>query len=355
MEAITNIEKAIEMGKRVYNSKMISKEEDGRVVYSDEEAIKSLCSKVFNVNGEISSHEDLRSLNRIIVEVANTEAKARFDQIVNLVSDFKTVGRYDSMQYNKVPLRTQTTLALSASATGVDFVKIPSKATKVPATPKLFQFGVQYQISEMVSDPVNAFRGAVNNVVEAKLKFIFNEIMKLTRNGVSAGKIPTTQQSTTANLTLAGYRNIEGKLVRAGRNVKPILIADMNFINALALKQGTEGLGGAGLSWLTDELKTTLLRDISVDMVSKSIAIATDNPFIDEANSKVDLDPSEAIVLAGGEGSPFKITEFGGLRTAQDMPSIEKEQVLIKIDYVIDITLFMGNKLAYLKDTAITV
>ena len=88
-------------------------------------------------------------------------------------------------------------------------------------------------------------------------------------------------------------------------------------------------------------------------MVSKSLAIATDNPWIDEANSKLDLEPNEAIMLAGAEGSPFKISEFGAMRTAQDMPSIEKEQVLIKIDYVIDITLLNGEMMAYLIDTNI--
>lgn len=355
METIINFDKALEMGKRVYNSKnMIEKVEDGKVVYSDEEAIKSLCSKVFTSDGEIKNMEDLRSFNKLIVEVANDEARAKFEQIVNAVADYKSVGRYDQVQYLKVPTRVQTTMALSASATGVDFVKIPKRQTRVPAVPKLRQFGVQYQISEMVNDPVNAFRGAVDNVVEAKLKFIFNEIMKLARNGKSAGKIPTAQSIEGAGVTLANYRTLESKLIRVGNNVKPVMIADMNFINALALKQASEGLPGT-ISVLTDELRTSLLRDISIEQVSKTIAIATDNPFIDEENSKVDLDPQEALVIAGGEGSPFKITEYGGMRTAQDMPSIEKEQVLIKIDYVIDVTLFSGKALGYIKDTSVLV
>lgn len=353
METIKDFDKALEMGKRVYNGKMTEKVEDGKVIYSDEEAIKALCSKVFTSEGEVNSIEDLRSFNKLIVEVANFEARGRFEQIVNAVSDFKTVGRYDQVQYNKVPTRTQTTMALSASATGVDFIKIPSRQTKVPAVPKLRQFGVQYQISEMVNNPVNAFRTAVDAVVEAKLKFIFNEIMKLARNGKTAGKIPSSQHIEVAGLTLANYRTLESKLIRVGKNVKPVMIADMNFINELALKQGSEGLGSVVV--LTDELRESLLRDITIEQVSKTIALATDNPFIDEANSKVDLDPQEALVIAGGEGSPFKITEYGSMRTAQDMPSIEKEQVLIKIDYVLDITLFSGRALGYIKDTSILV
>lgn len=352
---ITNFEKTLEMGKRVYNSKMIEKlNEEGGVEYSDAEAIKALCSKVFDKNGEIASMEGLRSFNKLIVETANVEAQARFEQIVNAVSDYKQVGRYDQVQYIKVPQRTQTTMALSASGTGVDFTKIPSRQTKVPAIPKQRQFGVKYQISEMVNDPVNAFRNAVDCVVEEKLKFIFKEVMKLAKAGQAAGKIPAGQSLSQANITLAQYRGLEGKLIRAGKGVRPVLIADMNFINALALKQGTEGLGGSGLSWLTEDLRNSLLRDINIDAISKSVAIATDNPFIDETNAKVDLDVTEGLVIAGGEGSPFKITEYGGMRTAQDMPSIEKEEVLMKIDYVIDITLFNGNRLGYMCDTAIT-
>lgn len=351
---IKDMNKLYELGKRIYNNKMVvENNEDGTIKYSDDEAIKALCSKVFDMDGNVSSMEDLRSFNKLIVEVANKEAQAKFEQIVNLVADYKAYGRYDTIQYYKVPQRKQTTVALSASGTGVDFTKIPSKQTKVPAQPKLRQFGVQYSISEMVNDPVNAFRGAVNDVVQAKLLFIFKEIMKLAKNGVAAGKIPTAQQFNGSNMTLANYRTIESKLIRAGRNARPVLIADTAFINDLALKQGTEGLGGTNLSWLTDELRTSLLRDVTFDMVSKSLAVATDNPWIDEKHDKVDIAPNEAILLAGAEGSPFKISEFGGMRTAQDMPSIEKEQVLIKIDYVIDISLINGEMMAYLMDTNI--
>lgn len=351
---IKDMNKLYELGKRIYNNKMVvENNEDGTIKYSDDEAIKALCSKVFDMDGNVSSMEDLRSFNKLIVEVANKEAQAKFEQIVNLVADYKAYGRYDTIQYYKVPQRKQTTVALSASGTGVDFTKIPSKQTKVPAQPKLRQFGVQYSISEMVNDPVNAFRGAVNDVVQAKLLFIFKEIMKLAKNGVAAGKIPTAQQFNGSNMTLANYRTIESKLIRAGRNARPVLIADTAFINDLALKQGTQGLGGTNLSWLTDELRTSLLRDVTFDMVSKSLAVATDNPWIDEKHDKVDIAPNEAILLAGAEGSPFKISEFGGMRTAQDMPSIEKEQVLIKIDYVIDISLINGEMMAYLMDTNI--
>lgn len=351
MAAITNLEKAIEMGKRVYNGKLKTElDEKGVVKYSDDEAIKSLCSKVFSSEGEISNMEDLRSFNKIIVEVANQEAKARFEQIVNNVADYKKIGRYDQIHYLKVPKKAKVTMALSASATGVDFTKIPSRTTKIPAVPKQRQFGVKYQISEMVNDPINAFKSAVDLVVEAKLKFIFKEIMTLAKGGVTSGKIPSSQYIDQSNITLTAFRKVEDKLIRVGNRVRPILLADQLFISALANQQIA-----AGSTWITEDLKASLLRDISIEMVSKTIALSLDNPFIDDANSKVDLEPGEAIMLSGGDGKPFKITEYGDLRTSQDMPSIEKEEVLIKLDYVLDVTLFAGNLMAYLKDDAITV
>jgi hypothetical protein len=175
---IKDFEKTVEMGRRIYNSKTIEKQDsDGKTIYRDEDAIKALCSKVFSENGDINSIEDLRSFNKLIVEVANIEAQAKFEQIVNAVADYQAVGRYDQMVYYKVPTRTQTTMHLAASGSGVDFTKIPARQTKVPAIPQLFQMGVKYAIADMINEPVNAFKNAVNLVVAEKIRFIFKQVI----------------------------------------------------------------------------------------------------------------------------------------------------------------------------------
>jgi len=346
--------KLLELGKRVYCNKMTDeKDANGVVLMSDEGAIKALCAKVFTSNGEVNSMEELRSFNRLIVEVAEDMAKANFEQVINLVADYQTVGRYDIVSY-KVNKLSKVSMALSASATGVDFVKIPSKSTKTLARPEQYQFGVQYSIEEMISDPVNAFRNAVNLIMEWKVKFIFNKIMAITKVAKTAGKIPAKQVSEIAGLSLAGYRTLEGSLLRYGRGVKPVMIADINFINALAEKQATAPIVAAGTTYyLTDAMRESLLKEINIEQVSKTICIATENPFVDDMNSKVDLPVSEALVLAGGIKSPFMIREYGAMRTAQDMPSIEKEQVLVKIDIKLDVTLLLSSAIAYIVDTAV--
>jgi hypothetical protein len=350
-----NFEKLLQLGKRIYNNKMVTqKDEQGNTILSDEDAIKSLCAKVFTKNGEINSMEELRSFNKLIVETADLEAKANFQQVISLVSDYQTVGRYDNVVY-KVPKTSKVSLSLSASTSGVDFVKIPSSATKTPAKPEQYQFGVQYSIEEMINDPVNAFRNAVNLVMEEKTKFIFKKVMTVIKAGKDAGKIPSGQISELANLTLASYRKIESKLLRYGRGVKPILVADRNFIDALALKQASEAItNGGNTYYITDDMRNSLLRDTNIEQVSKTICVATDNPFVDSANSKVDLPVDEALVVAGGDKSPIMIREFGNLRTAQDMPSIEKEQVLMKCDLKIDVTLLLGSAMAFISDSSIT-
>ena len=340
--------KMLELGKRVYNNKMTTTtDEAGKTILSDEEAIKALCSKVFDGNGGYRNFEDFRSFNKLIVEVADFEAQANVQQILDAISDYSKVGRYDTKVYD-VNKQSKISMALSASASGVDFVRIPANKTQVTAVPQTHQFGVQYSIDRMITDPVNEFRNAVNYVQEYKVKYIFKKVMETVRAASLSGKIPATQVHDASNMTLAQYRTIEGKLLRYGKNVKPILIADINFIAALAEKQGN-----TSNIWLTEELRASLLHDVNIEQISRSIAIATDNPFTDEANSKVDLDPAEALLLAGGTKSPFRITEFGELRQASDMPSIEKETVFMKIDMRLDVTLLVGSAMAYLHDDSV--
>ena len=91
-------------------------------------------------------------------------------------------------------------------------------------------------------------------------------------------------------------------------------------------------------------------------MVSKSIAIYLDNPYTDTKNSKVDLPYNEALMIAGGTVSPFRVTDFGDMAVLSDdiTDNIETEEVNMKISYKTDITLLLGQAIGYIKDTAVT-
>ena len=351
-----DVTKLIALGRRIYNNEMIEKkDEQGKVVLSDSDAIKALVDQTFSTGGEVNNLEQLRVFNRIIVETADEEAKGRVEPIVNMIADYKKVGRYDKIVY-EVPKKAKITMALTASGAGVDFVRISPSQRKQPAKPETHQFGVYYNIERMISDPVNEFRKAVDYVAEYKVKYIFNKIMTLVEKAVDNGTIPTGQTEENANIGLMDFRGIENKLLRYGNGVAPVMIADRNLIDSLAVKQATLNLGVAGKEGilLTDELRRELLRNAEITQISRTTAIATDNPFVDKQNSKVEFPVNEGILLAGGSKSPFVIREFGAMRTAQGTPDIEDERVNLKIDMRLDITLLLGEALGYIKDTAVT-
>jgi hypothetical protein len=342
--------KMIQCGKRIYNSVMIEeKDEAGVIKYTDADAIKALCEKVFTKDGRVKNIEDLRSFNALIVDVAEEMAKPKLQPILDAVSNYSQVGRYDKKVY-EVPKKSRVHTALSATATGVDFTRITPGVTRTTAKAEQHQFGVEYNVEKMISDPVNEFRNAVDYVMEYKVKYVFGKVMALARTGFSLGKIPTAQNIDTANITLAQFKAVENRMLRYGNRVAPVLIADVNLIDSLASKQSTLVTTN---DIITDALKTEMLREINVSKISRSIAIPTDNPFTDNMNSKVDLPVNEGIMLAGGDKSPFYITEFGGMRTTDGIPNIEDEIVRMKVDFRMDITLLYGQAMAYLRDTSV--
>lgn len=348
--------KITELGKRIYNNKMLEKTNDkGEVILSDDEAIKNLASQTFTSNGEIRNLEQFRVFNKLIVEVAEEEAKPKLEPILKAVADYDSVDRYATISY-EIPKKARIKLALAATGSGVDFVRISPSQKRQLAKPQNHQFGVQYSVSEMISNPVNEFRNAVNYVIEQKVKYSFNKIMTLTRNAKTlGGDIPTSQVIETANISILDYRKLENSLLRYGNGVKPVMIADRNLIDDLALKQATANLGVSGKEGilLTDELRNSILRDVEFTEILRTFAIPTDNPFIDEASSKVDLPVNEGIIIAGGSKSPFKIRDYGQMRVLDGAPDIEDERVNIKIDFKMDVTLLVGQALGYIKDTAI--
>lgn len=343
-----NFDKIKELGKRIYTNKMLEKtDEKGNVVLSDAEAIKNLVDQTFTSNGEIRNLEQFRIFNKLIVETAESEARPRLQPVLDLISDYQTVGQYDKVVYT-VPKKARIKLALTATGAGVDFVRISPSQTKQPATPETHQFGGYYNIGEMVSDPVNKFTEAVNFVEEEKVKYFFTKIMQLTRNARISGSIPTGQVIETAGIDIMDYRKLENKLLRYGKGARPIMVADRDLIDALAVKQATMNLGITGKEGLllTDDLRESLLRDVEFTQILRTTAIPTDS-------SNTELPANEGIIVAGGEKSPFKIREYGEMRVAQGIPDIEDERVNMKIDFKVDITLLIGEAMGYLKDTSI--
>ena len=130
-----DITKMLEMGKRIYSNKMLEKkDEQGNIVLSDSDAIKALVEQTFTSGGEVKNMEQLRVFNRLIVETAELEAEPRIQPILDLISDYSKVGRYDKIVH-EVPKKAKIKMAITATGAGVDFVRITPGQKKVPAKP----------------------------------------------------------------------------------------------------------------------------------------------------------------------------------------------------------------------------
>ena len=159
--------KQLEMAKRIYNGKMTQElDKDGNVIASDELALKKLVNSAFDNNGQINNYQAYRDLNRLIVVSAEEFGKADFQAVVNVFADYEKVGLNDIKIYELPVNRKQTTIKATATGAGVDFTRIPSYKKQEVAVPAKHQFGVKYNISRMISDPINEFGNAVNYVRE---------------------------------------------------------------------------------------------------------------------------------------------------------------------------------------------
>lgn len=346
----------VDMGKRIMNNSLKTEvDKNGKEKYSDETAITKLVNNAFTKECAIKSPEAVFKLNSLIVATVKEIDDPKYTDFIKALSDYKKVGYNDTVYYN-VNGQNRTTARLTATGSSVDFTPIPKGKKKIPATPFKFQFGVKYSIADMIENPVNGFRDAVNLVRKKKTEDTVMQIWKITRDAVSASKIPSRQIINTANITIADFRKVEASLIRYGNNKRPFLLADSLFINTLAERQAIVPVAGMADKplFLTEELQEQLLRDIEVTMVSKSIAIPYNNPWQDDMHTTVKLPYDEAIMVAGGQDSPYKIRDYGDITYLQDSkPDTETEEFNMKISYKMDVTLLLTQGIAYLKDTSI--
>lgn len=348
--------KQLAMAKRVYNNKMeIEKDKEGNIIAGDEMALTKLVNSAFTKNGEINNYQAFRDLNKLILVGAEEFGKADFQKVINMLADYEQVGANDIKIYELPKEKVKATMKLTATGSGVDFTRIPSYRNTELATPVKHQFGVYYNVSRMISDPVNEYKNVVDIVREEKVKYILSKIYSVASAAATAGKIPAQQIHTDANMTFPDFRSIESSLIRYGRNTRPVLIADPAFISNLVDKQATVNVNDNISKYLTDDLREKLLSATTFETVGRTICINLDNPYTDKMNTKVDLPVNEAIMIAGGSSSPFKVTEFGGLTMLEDTlnQNIETEQVHLKISDKVDVTLLLTQAIAYLKDTAV--
>ncbi|BAO04900.1 uncharacterized protein CBO05P1_181 [Clostridium botulinum B str. Osaka05] len=345
-----NFEKLIDLGKRVYNGKMIEeKDKEGNITLSDEKDIKALCKKVFNDGSVTPDPSLLHNFNNIIVKLAEEVAQPRVTEFMNILANYQKANRGDVVLYRTQP-KDKVDWAWSALGSGIDFIRISPNTKQIPAIGKPMHFGAYYEPLDMVKNSVEAFRKAVNDLADAKVELYYTKIMETIRQAVADTTIPSNQIKTGTNLPLKDYRGLEDRMIRLSGS-RPILVGDFLLVNHFSDQQATDAVYS---KLITDKVKESLLADLNITAFSRTVAFNINNPWIDLQNTKVKFNPSEGFMFAGGtkNQSPINVTEFGQMM--QDTrTTFEDERVLLKVTLEADITLISGRNIAYIKDDSI--
>lgn len=334
-----------DLGLRVYNQTMKVEDINGEKVNKDEQEIIDICNKTFGHG--TPSPENLHLFNQFLVETAEIIAEPKVDYILNLLADFETVPA-DAVKVYKIAKTVKPKWLYTAKGTGVDLVRLVGSETKKIATPQSLTFGAYYEITTFRADPVRAFREAVDNLVMAKLEYYFDKIFEIMKTAKANGEIPAKNILSGANHALGDYQKLENSMIRLTGG-RPLMVADIAMINALASKVAT-----TQKDLLTDEVKDMLREDLVPSQISKTVTVPFPNAWIDEANTQVRFNVQQAFVFPGGNvgKKPFAITEFGTKRQYSELDA-ETEQVKLKVVFEADVTLLNGRYLGLLEDTAV--
>ena len=353
------LEKLALSAKRVYNNNIKEiKGLNGEVKGTDEDGIKCLVAKAFNANSNtIANEQAFRDLNQLIAITADMVEEPDYQKFLNLICDYKKVGVNDTVIY-KTNYRQRVTSYLTATGAGVDFTRIPKHRKQVPATPIKHQFGIKYSISEMVSDPVNEFKNAVDLLNKEKLVYRVSQVYNVMRkaSAVSTRTIPQGQIVENAGISFSDFQGVENRLIRFGGGTRPVFMADISMLTDLQMKQASVTVPGASNIplYLNDEMRVNLLRNIGVDFISKSVTIALDNPYTSLENDKVKFPINEGFMVAGGSEAPIKVTDYGDTAVLENSYDSETEEANVKYTYKMDVTLFLNRAVGYFKDTSIS-
>lgn len=330
---------------RVYNSKNISDTEQINKDYSD---IKALCNKVFGDGNVTPDPSLLHQFNNIIVQAADEIARPMATDMLGLLADFKTARPGDIYAYT-VPQKHKSTIKFAASGTGTDLTRVEG-GKKTIATPQTIQAGFYYEPLSFVQDSVDQFNFLINDIANAKIRLYWKQASKVIQAAISSTKIPTANVKSGSALALSDLDKIAGVIQRVGFGGRVVLVADSLFIDHFA---GLMVADSTKSKLLTDGIKEELLSALNVTQLGKITAVNLVNPFIDDANTKVELPESEGYLFSGTSSiKPLVIVEYGNMRQfTEQNPEDERIKMMLKQDCAVEMV--VGQNIGYIKDSSI--
>lgn len=335
-------QKVLGLMNRVYSNKMEFDVEKG---LDDEKAIKSLCNQVFGDGSMTPDPSMLHQFNNIVVQVANEVAKPMLKQILDPLSLYQTKPANTMVTQYTIPQTSKARLVWSATGSGVD-VKRVQTGKKVFIQPVEFSTGFYYEPLTKAESVVEDFTKLVDDLADAKVRLFFKEMTKMTTNAVSTSKIPTGNQLTGSNLTLANYNKLASRIARRGG--RPIFIGDTLLIDFFAQQQGNT----TNKDLLTDKVRDELREALCPTMIGRTVAMNLVNPFTDVAGTKTELPVNVGYMLGSdATNKPFIIDEIGGMTQITEQNS-QDGRIKMMVKQQVGMDLIFGELLGYVKEDA---
>lgn len=310
---------------------------------TDEADIKALVKKVFG-NGDVTPDPSLlHQFNNLVVQKADEIAKPMVTNMISVLANVKHANRDQVVKY-EIPQKLKSKVRWSANGSGVDLVRVEGQKFET-AVPRTFSTGFYYEPFGMIQDAVAGFKFLIEDIANAKVALYFAEISKLVEKAITSGKIPAKNVLSGDNLTLKAYNELASRIQRVAGG-RPVTVADSLLIRHFADQQAAAPQSAL----LTDKVRESLVRDLSIEQVGITDAVNLVNPFVDEDNDKTELPINVGYMLAGsGTQKPFVLTEFGSLRQLTQQ-SVEDERVVLKLVQDADIQLLFGQAIAQIKE-----
>lgn len=323
-----NVKETLALFKRVYNSKI----ED-----TDEQALTGIIKKVFGNGFTTPSAELLREFNSLVIQQAEEVAKPKMQNLLQLFSQYKTADFNNSVKYD-IPKEVKARFRRSTFGGAIEYNRVDN-AESVTAVPRDYQTGFQYETAQFAGgDVLGTFNKLVDDIADAMLRTLFEEVMQLIQAAITSNKIPAANVLVGDNLTLDQFNKLVTTFVRKGGK-SPLFIADTLLIDHIAKQQATV----AGGKLITDAMVSDIVEELHPTKIGRATAMSLVNPFVDSTNTKTEYPVNVGYMLAaGGQTKPVGITWFGGLM--QDSTyNFEDERVFLKVKFKADVTLLFGD------------
>lgn len=337
-------EKTKELMVRVYNNQML---QDEKLGFNDDEAIKTLCQKVFGNGNVAPDPATLHNFNNLVIQVADAVAKPQIEVLLSYFADYERMDANATMKQYTIPQNSKVRFAFSATGSGVD-VKRVERGKVQYVKPMFAQLGIYYEPLTKTARCVEDFRKVVSDIAEAKVRLFYEEVMKLIAGAVTSTKIPAKNVLTGTNVTIAQYNKLGSTISRRANNSQPILIADRLMIDYFSELDKT-----ANVNIIPDVIKSELYSSLIPTKIGRTQAINIENPFVDDANAKVFFDVTKGYMLgAGASHKPFIIAEYGGLIQEQAQ-NTQDGRIKLLARQGLGIELVYGNAIGVITESSI--